>query len=164
MRTKKQKIEFRKMEVCGNDYIYIDCFNQTINSPESLSVYLSDRHYGIGGDGIVLICPSKVADAQMKMFNLDSLLPVYETFHDRGFDIYSVSFDVDKTAWATVVRNQKLPWTQVCDVRGDRSPLFGYYGITGLPRMALLVDGEIVSDTGITSEATLRQYLSKVLK
>ncbi|MBR0105192.1 MAG: diaminopimelate epimerase, partial [Firmicutes bacterium] len=71
MRTKKQKIEFRKMEVCGNDYIYIDCFNQTINSPESLSVYLSDRHYGIGGDGIVLICPSKVADAQMKMFNLD---------------------------------------------------------------------------------------------
>ena len=104
------------------------------------------------------------ATDEMKMFNLDSLLPVYETFHDRGFDIYSVSFDVDKTAWATVVRNQKLPWTQVCDVRGDRSPLFGYYGITGLPRMALLVDGEIVSDTGITSEATLRQYLSKVLK
>ncbi|MDP4132715.1 MAG: carbamoyl-phosphate synthase large subunit [Bacillota bacterium] len=71
MREEKMKLKFTKMQGCGNDYIYIDCFEQKIDSPESLSVYLSDRHFGVGGDGIVLICPSDVADAKMRMFNLD---------------------------------------------------------------------------------------------
>jgi carbamoyl-phosphate synthase large subunit len=71
MREEKMKLKFTKMQGAGNDYIYIDCFAQSVNSPESLSVYLSDRHYGVGGDGIVLIMPSDVADAKMRMFNLD---------------------------------------------------------------------------------------------
>lgn len=71
MRNGKISIPFIKMEATGNDYIYIDCLKEEINSPESLSVFLSDRHYGVGGDGIILICPSDKADAQMKMFNLD---------------------------------------------------------------------------------------------
>ncbi len=71
MRDKKMKLEFTKMHGCGNDYIYFDCFKQDIASPESLAIALSDRHYGVGGDGIILICPSKVADAKMRMFNLD---------------------------------------------------------------------------------------------
>lgn len=65
------KLKFTKMHGCGNDYIYFNCFNQTITNPEGLSVSLSDRHFGIGGDGVVLICPSDVADAKMRMFNLD---------------------------------------------------------------------------------------------
>ena len=64
-------LPFTKMQGCGNDYIYINCFENTINEPESLSVRLSDRHYGVGGDGIVLISRSAVADASMRMFNLD---------------------------------------------------------------------------------------------
>jgi len=71
MRNKHMKLDFVKMQGCGNDYIYIDCFEREINCPESLSVALSDRHYGIGGDGIVLISKSEVADAKMRMFNLD---------------------------------------------------------------------------------------------
>ena len=71
LRKEKMKLNFIKMQGCGNDYIYIDCFKQVVNSPESLSVYLSDRHFGVGGDGIVLVCPSEVADAKMRMFNLD---------------------------------------------------------------------------------------------
>ena len=59
------------MQGIGNDYIYFDCFKQEIENPNELAVKLSDRHFGIGGDGIVLICPSKVADAKMRMFNLD---------------------------------------------------------------------------------------------
>ena len=59
------------MQGCGNDYIYFDCFYQIINNPSALSVKLSDRRYGIGGDGIILICPSNSADAKMRMFNLD---------------------------------------------------------------------------------------------
>jgi len=71
MRNERLKLKFTKMHGCGNDYIYINCFETDINSPESLSVYLSDRHYGVGSDGIVLILPSKKADARMRMFNLD---------------------------------------------------------------------------------------------
>ncbi|MGN0551513.1 MAG: carbamoyl-phosphate synthase large subunit [Acutalibacteraceae bacterium] len=71
MRGEKMKYQFTKMHGCGNDYIYFNCFNHKINNPEGLSVRLSDRRYGIGGDGIILICPSDVADAQMRMFNLD---------------------------------------------------------------------------------------------
>ena len=72
LRSEHMKLKFTKMQGCGNDYIYISCFGGvSVNSPESLSVYLSDRHFGIGGDGIVLIMPSDVADARMRMFNLD---------------------------------------------------------------------------------------------
>ncbi len=71
MRSEKEKLYFTKMQGCGNDYIYFNCFDQKINNPEGLAVMLSDRHFGIGGDGVVLICPSKVADAEMKMFNID---------------------------------------------------------------------------------------------
>ncbi len=71
MRSDHVKLKFTKMHGCGNDYLYFNCFEQEIISPESLSVSLSDRHFGIGGDGVVLILPSDVADAKMRMFNLD---------------------------------------------------------------------------------------------
>lgn len=64
-------IPFTKMHGCGNDYIYINCFEHSIENPNLLSKAISDRHFGIGGDGIVLICPSDVADAKMRMFNVD---------------------------------------------------------------------------------------------
>ena len=63
--------KFVKMEGAGNDYIYFDCLREPLASPENLAVRLSDRHRGIGGDGIVLICPSGRADAKMRMFNAD---------------------------------------------------------------------------------------------
>ena len=65
------KRKFVKMHGCGNDYIYFDCLENDLYDPETLSIILSDRHFGIGGDGIVLICPSTVADAKMRMFNAD---------------------------------------------------------------------------------------------
>ena len=59
------------MHGCGNDYVYINCFEEQVEDPSVLAVRLSDRHKGIGGDGVILICPSEVADAKMRMFNLD---------------------------------------------------------------------------------------------
>ena len=67
----EQRINFTKMHGCGNDYIYIDCFEQKIDCPENLAVGLSRRHFSIGSDGLVLICPSDIADAKMRMFNAD---------------------------------------------------------------------------------------------
>ena len=65
------KLKFTKMHGIGNDYIYFNAFTQNIDDPNGLSIAVSDRHFGIGGDGIILICPSKVADAKMRMFNAD---------------------------------------------------------------------------------------------
>lgn len=64
-------MEFTKMEGIGNDYIYINAFKEKVENPNELAIKLSDRHFGIGGDGLVLICPSKVADFKMRMFNAD---------------------------------------------------------------------------------------------
>lgn len=64
-------MEFTKMHGIGNDYIYFNCMEKEIENPEELSIKLSDRHFGVGGDGIVMILPSKVADFRMRMFNAD---------------------------------------------------------------------------------------------
>ena len=71
MRETKQKLKFTKMQGIGNDYIYFSTFEQWINNPEALAVRLSDRHFSIGADGVILVAPSKVADAKMKMYNRD---------------------------------------------------------------------------------------------
>lgn len=64
-------MKFFKMHGIGNDYIYFDCMNGEIENPEKLAIKLSDRHFGIGGDGIILLCPSNIADCRMRMFNAD---------------------------------------------------------------------------------------------
>ncbi len=64
-------LKFTKMHGIGNDYIYFDCFKEKVENPEELAIRLSDRRFGVGGDGIVLIMPSEVADFRMRMFNLD---------------------------------------------------------------------------------------------
>ena len=59
------------MHGIGNDYIYFDCFDGELSDPSSVSIKLSDRHFSVGGDGIVMICASRIADAKMRMFNAD---------------------------------------------------------------------------------------------
>jgi diaminopimelate epimerase len=65
-------MHFTKMHGAGNDYIYLDCFRNSMpRDPAGLSRAMSDRHFGIGSDGLILICPSEKADARMRMFNAD---------------------------------------------------------------------------------------------
>ena len=65
------KVPFTKMQGCGNDYIYFDGFEKRIPNPGETCIALSDRHFGIGGDGIIIIAPSEIADGRMIMFNVD---------------------------------------------------------------------------------------------
>lgn len=65
------KFRFTKMHGTGNDYVYINVFEETIPNPEELAVQISDRHFGIGSDGLILIAPSEVADCRMRMYNAD---------------------------------------------------------------------------------------------
>ena len=64
-------MEFTKMHGLGNDYVYVNCFEETVEDPASLAIAVSDRHTGIGSDGLILISPSDNADVRMQMFNAD---------------------------------------------------------------------------------------------
>lgn len=66
-----KNLKFTKMQGAGNDYIYINGFSETVENPSELAIRLSNRHVGIGADGLVLILPSSVADFRMQMFNSD---------------------------------------------------------------------------------------------
>ena len=66
-----KKLRFTKMHGISNDYVYISTFDQPEEDWEQLAIRLSDRRTGIGGDGIILVCPSEVADAKMRIFNAD---------------------------------------------------------------------------------------------
>lgn len=64
-------MKFTKMHGCGNDYVYVNCMEEELKQPEKVAQYVSDRHFGIGSDGLILICPSDTADFRMAMYNAD---------------------------------------------------------------------------------------------
>ena len=65
------KMKFTKMQGIGNDYVYVDCFSETVEQPEQVARLISDRHFGVGADGLILIEPSQIADIKMRIFNAD---------------------------------------------------------------------------------------------
>ena len=64
-------MKFTKMHGIGNDYVYVNCFEETVEDPAAVARFVSDRHFGIGSDGLILIKPSEAADCEMDMYNLD---------------------------------------------------------------------------------------------
>lgn len=64
-------MRFTKMQGIGNDYIYVNCFEETVQDPHQLAIRMSDRHFGVGSDGLVLICPGEGTDFTMRMYNSD---------------------------------------------------------------------------------------------
>ena len=64
-------MKFTKMHGIGNDYVYVNCFEETVKDPSAVARFVSDRHFGIGSDGLILIRPSDIADCEMDMYNLD---------------------------------------------------------------------------------------------
>ena len=64
-------MKFTKMHGIGNDYVYVNCFKETVKDPVAVAKYVSDRHFGVGSDGLILIKPSEIADCEMDMYNMD---------------------------------------------------------------------------------------------
>ena len=87
-------MRFTKMQGAGNDYVYVDCYTESLpEDPAQLARRMADRHFGVGGDGLILIGPSRIADAQMRMFNADGseaemcgngIRCLAKLVHDRG--------------------------------------------------------------------------------
>ena len=102
-------------------------------------------------------------EAAQKMFNVELLKSIYNDYHKKGLEIYQVALDPDKGTWANVVKEQQLPWTNVCDGRGANSPYTLLYNIGALPATYIIADGELV-DGKIVDEKSLRKFIEKLLK
>ena len=107
------------MHGIGNDYIYFDCMKEPLENVEELAIRLSDRHFSIGGDGIILLCPSNVADCRMRMFNADGsegrmcgngIRCVGKLAHDLGY----VSTDICRIETLSGVKTLEFK----CDKKG----------------------------------------------
>ena len=103
------------------------------------------------------------SNTSQKMFNLDVLKSVYADYHKRGFEIYQVAIDPDKALWAKVVKEQALPWVNVCDGRGAQSPYVLQYNLAALPLAYIISDGTLV-DGQVVDEKSLRKLLNNLLK
>lgn len=102
------------------------------------------------------------SDATHKMFNLDRLMPCWKRWHDKGFEIYAVDVNPDKSSWASVVKAQQLPWINVNDGRGAASAVV-LYNVESVPASFLLVDGGI-STASLAGDSALEKELTRILK
>ena len=134
-------MKFTKMQGCGNDYIYVNCFSESVPDPSGTSIRLSDRHFGVGGDGLVLISPSDTADFDMDMYNADgsrsgmcgnAIRCVGKYVYDRGLTdkkIITISTQTGvKTLWLDV-KDGAVQTVRVCmgkpDFRPEAVPVAG---------------------------------------
>ena len=133
------------------DFLDIELPNQN-----GKKVKLSDVH-----KKVTLVYFWTASDAAQKMFNLDALLPVYKKYHDKGFEIYQVSLDVDNGMWARVMKEQKLPWTNVSDISGGASRYALAYNLSKLPS-AFLVGGDGLTNATISDERSLTAAIERL--
>lgn len=98
------------------------------------------------------------------LFNLDVLKPIYNEFHPKGFEIYAVSLDTDKTLWATTIRKQDLDWINVCDGLGSSSPAVSLYNVAAVPTVFFIVDGSMVLESSVSDGPSLRKFLQNTLR
>ncbi len=117
---------------------------------------------GVMAKAILVHFWSDQQDTQ-KLLNTEVLLPLYREYHRQGFEIYSVCVSTDKALWASVVRNQNLPWINVCDGLGTGSTAVALYNVPSLPYSLLIANGE-VSSANIDGAQSLRAELNRILK
>lgn len=105
-----------------------------------------------------------VADPNQKMFN-NELKEVYNKYKSQGLEIYQVAVDTDKTAWATAVKEQELPWISVCDGKGAASIAVASYNVTAIPSIFVFDrNGDIVASKNLFSKENIETAVRKAIK
>lgn len=113
---------------------------------------------------VILLHFWDATDPQQKMLNQDILKPLYNEFHSKGFEIYSVCISSNKPEWAGVVKAQDLQWINVCDGLGVASRVIGLYNLQVLPTSIIIANGSI-SDNAVAGDLqSLRKQIAKLLK
>lgn len=121
------------------------------------------RKLGEVDSKVIMLYFWTASDASLKMFNIEVLKSIYDDYHKRGFEIYQVAMDPDKANWAKVVKEQNLPWINVCDGLGSASPYVLHYNLAALPAVYLIKDGVLVDGQAV-DEASFRKLLNQLLK
>lgn len=155
--------KFYKMQGIGNDYIYFDCMHEDLPNPGELSVRLSDRHFGIGGDGVILLRPSQVADCRMSMFNRDGsegkmcgngIRCVGKLAHDLGY-VKGDSVRIETLSGIKMLALNKDASGKVCSAKVDMgAPVLEGSAIPSLIQGKTVVNVPVEAD-GRTFGATL---------
>ena len=105
-----------------------------------------------------------ISEASQKMFNND-LKELYKKYSSSGLEVYQVSMDADKTAWATAVKEQQLPWISVCDGKAGMSPAAIAYNVATVPTMFVFdKNGDMVARGNLTNRAELEAVIKKAVK
>lgn len=140
------------MHGIGNDYVYVNCFEESVACPSEVAKFVSDRHFGIGSDGLVLICPSETADCEMKMFNADgsegamcgnAIRCVGKYVYDHGL-VSKLQITVDTKSGMKVL-DMKAEDGKVVSVKVD----MGIPTLTSELPETIVVDGKNLEFTGI---------------
>ncbi|MBN1956962.1 MAG: diaminopimelate epimerase [Desulfuromonadales bacterium] len=135
-------MKFTKMHGAGNDYVYIDCFTEQIEDPAGLAQAISDRHFGVGSDGLILILPDDEADIRMRMFNADGSEAEMCGNGIRCVAKYAYDHGLVKTLQISVATgNGILPLKMFRDASGRVDRVQVNMGVPGLTRSDLPMSG-----------------------
>ncbi len=146
------QIKFTKMHGIGNDYVYINCFEQTIKNPEELAMKMSPRRFSVGADGVILICPSDVADAKMRMFNLDGSEGKMCGNGIRCVGKFIYDNDIAHKSIITVETLSGIKTLEITDVGGKASSITVDMGKAEFSpdKIPAIADCDTIIDTAVT--------------
>lgn len=113
-------MKFSKMHGIGNDYIYVNCFQEQVDNPEAVSIQISDRRKGIGSDGLILILPSDIADCRMRIFNADGSEAMMCGNGIRCVAKYVYDHDIVKKSELSVETNSGIKYIQL-QIQDDKA-------------------------------------------
>lgn len=153
----KKRLDYMELSNRISSADEVDFLDIELPDLQAKKVKLSDVH-----KNATLVFFWTASDATQKMFNLDVLAPVYKEFHGKGFEIYQVSLDADKGLWAKVVKEQNLPWVNVCDSRAVASHYVALYNVSRLPS-AYIIGADGLEAVSFSNADELRRLVKKSL-
>lgn len=129
----KMKIKFTKMQAYGNDYVYLDAIHQQLSNLNELAIWLSDRHFGIGGDGMVLICSSESCDFRMRIFNPDGTEAEMCGNALRSTAMFAYFHGLTKKEKLTI---ETLGGKKIVYLETEKGKVINIHAIIGAPQLA----------------------------
>lgn len=146
-------MKFTKMQGIGNDYVYVNCFEETVKNPHRVAQIVSDRHFGIGSDGLILIQPSEKADCRMRMYNLDGSEGAMCGNAIRCVGKYVYDHDIVKKERISVETQSGLRYLELVVEQGNVASVtvdMGEPELTSLLPEPICVDGQDYEFVGIS--------------